>query len=128
MLRCVLVPYKLTNYTFCVVPIPHVNVSVTEPQIVGQSLTLECSVTTVRGITSRVDIVWNIDGVQVEMIEGANITILSETYAMYEVYYHVPLLSTTDDGRVYQCKAVVNTSPPVMGTDDVILDVIGKSE
>jgi len=27
-------------------------------QTVGQSLTLECSVTAVRGITSRVDIVW----------------------------------------------------------------------
>ena len=102
--------------------------SVTEPQIVGQSPTLECSVTTVRSITSRVDIVWSIDGVQVEMIEGANITILSETYAMYEAVYHIPLLTTTDDGRVYQCKAVVNTSPPVMGTDDVILDVIGNSE
>ena len=84
--------------------------------------------TTVRSITSRVDIVWSIDGVQVEIIEGANITILSETYAMYEVYYQIPLLSTTDDGRVYQCKAVVNTNPPVMGTDDVILDVIGNSE
>ena len=102
--------------------------SVTDSQIVGQSLTLECSVTTVRGITSRVDIVWSIDGVQVEMIEGANITILGETYAMYKVYYHIPLLSTPDDGRVYQCKAVVNTNPPVMGTDDVILGVIGNSE
>ena len=119
--------YKL-KFTFCVVPIPNVNVSVTDSQMVGQSLTLECSVTTVRGITSRVDIVWSIDGVQVEMIEGANITILSETYAMYEVYYQIPLLSTTDDGRVYQCKAVINTNLPVMGTDDVILDVIGNSE
>ena len=118
--------YIKLKFTFCVVPIPNVNVSVTEPQIVGQSLTLECSVTTVRGITSRVDIVWSIDDVQVEMIERANITIMSETYAMYEAFYHIPLLSTTDDGRVYQCKAVVNTSPPVMGTDDVILDVIGN--
>ena len=124
----ILVLYKLTNYKFYVVPIPNVNVSVTEPQIVGQSLTLECSVTTVRGITSRVDIVWSIDGVKVEMIERVNITILSETYAMYEAVYHIPLLSTSDDGRVYQCKAVVNTNPPVMGTDDVILDVIGNSE
>ena len=128
MHSCILVLYKLTNYTFCVVPIPNVNVSVTELQIVSQSLTLECSVTTVRGITSRVDIVWSSNSVQVEMVEGANVTMLSETYTMYEAVYHIPLLSTTDDGRVYQCKAVINTSIPVMNTDDVILDVTGNSE
>ena len=63
----------ISDTNFCVVPfvIFHVNilvptstVSVTAPntQTVGQSLTLQCEVTTVRGITSRVDIVWSSDG------------------------------------------------------------------
>ena len=123
--------YINTNcqYLFAyIVPIPNVNMSVTEAQIpvVGQSLTLECSVTTVRGITSRVDIVWSRDGLQVQMIVGANITLLSEKFAVYEALYTIPLLSTTEDGRVYQCEVVINTSPPVMANDNMMLDVIGN--
>ena len=110
----------------CAVPIPNVNVSINEAQIVGQSLTLECSVTTVRGITSRVDIVLSRDGLQVEMIERANITMLNKNFAVYEVFYTIPLLSTTDDGRVYKCEVVINTSPPVTANDNELLDVIGN--
>ena len=84
--------------------------------------------TTVRGITSRVDIVWSRDGFQVEMIEGANIAMLNDTFAMYEAFYNIPLLSTTDDGRVYQCEVAINTSPPVMSNNNVTLDVIGNLE
>ena len=95
-------------------------------QIVGQSLTLECSVTTVRGITSRVDIVWSRDGFQLKYINGANIANFTQSQTTYTFTYTIPLLSTTDDGRVYQCEVVINTSPPVMATDSVTLDIIGK--
>ena len=41
-------------------------------QTVGQSLTLECTVTAVRGITSRVDIIWSRNGRELERIEGSS--------------------------------------------------------
>ena len=47
---------------FFSVPIPTVSVTALNTQTVGQSLTLQCEVTTVRGITSRVDIVWSSGG------------------------------------------------------------------
>ena len=101
---------------------PTVNVAALNTQIVGQSLTLECSVTTVTGITSRVDILWyNGDGV-VEIITRVNASSLNNV-TVYSASYNFPLLSTTDDSRVYQCEVVINTSPPVMATGSLTLDV-----
>ena len=79
--------------------------------------------TTVRGITSRVDIVWSSDDGIVETITGVNLNSSSNSVTMYLGFYTIPLLSTTDDGRVYQCEVVINTSPPVMATGSVTLDV-----
>ena len=101
------------------------NVTVTAPstQIVGQSLTLECSVATVRGITSRVDIMWKTGNLMLATMEVKNVS-SNNSYVMYSSSYTIPQLSTTDDGRVYQCEVVINTSPPVMATGSVRLDVI----
>ena len=94
-------------------------------QIVGQPLTLECSVTTVRGITSRVDIVWSSDGREVAITPSVNMTISGGNFAIYSTIYTIPLLSTTDDGRVYHCEVVINTSPPVMALSSITLKPIG---
>ena len=94
-------------------------------QIVGQSLTLECSVTTVRGITSRVDIVWRRGGVGIERVTRVNVSLFMESTEVYSASYTIPLLSTIDDGKVYQCEVVISTSPLVMATDNFTLDVIG---
>ena len=81
--------------------------------------------TTVRGITSRVDIVWSSDGVHLKTIYGVTINMLGQSNAIYSANYTIPLLRSTDDGRVYQCDVVINTSPPIMATDSVTLDVTG---
>ena len=107
-------------YNFTIVSIPSVNAAAPNTQIVGQSLTLECSVTTVRGITNRVDIVWSSDGVALQRMNGINST---DGSTMYTSTFTIQQLSTTDDGRVYQCEVVINTSPPVMATGSVTLDV-----
>ena len=114
-------------YSSCVVPIPNVNVSIAEPQIVGQSLTLECSVTTVRGITSRVDIVWSSDGVELMKFEGVTVNLTLSDSAIYKSSYSVPMLSTNDSERVYECTMVINTDPPLITQSNVILDLTGKS-
>ena len=79
--------------------------------------------TTIRGITSRVDIVWSRDDGILESITGVNSNYSGDSYAVYLASYTIPLLSTTDDGRVYQCEVVINTNPPVMAAGNVTLDV-----
>ena len=81
--------------------------------------------TTVRGITSRVDIVWSSEGVTIESIEGVNVSLSWESAEIYSASYTILQLNTTDDGRVYQCEVVINTSPPVTAENNFTLDVIG---
>ncbi|XP_065911368.1 uncharacterized protein [Dysidea avara] len=106
------------------VPFPNVTVTAPNTQTVGQSLTLECSVTTVRGITSRVDIIWSSNGTQLERTEGVSVSSTTDNSVVYTDTYIISQLNTTDDGREYQCEVVINTSPPVMANDSVTLDVM----
>jgi len=84
---------------------------------------LVCTVTAVRGITSRIDIIWsNNDSV---LTSSVAVNVYSSQYdvAIYSATYKTPQLNTTDDGRVYQCEVVIKTSPPVMATGSVTLVV-----
>ena len=95
-------------------------------QTVGQSLTLQCEVTTVRGITSRVDIVWSSG----DLLRSANgvssSTVTMDNLLVYTDSYIISQLSTTDDGRMIQCEGVINASPSVMASDVITLDVAGE--
>ena len=104
------------------------NVSVTAPiaQIVGQSLILEANVTTVRGITSKIDIEWSIGNTTLQRTEGVNITSTESDSVVYKDIYNITQVSTFDDGRVYHCKVIINTNFQLMATGDVTLDVTGK--
>ena len=113
-------PFKIT-----LVPTPFVNVTALSNQTVGQSLTLQCEVTTVRGITSRVDIVWSSNGTELERTDGITPTIMDNSL-VYTDSYTISQLSTTDDGRVIQCEVVIDVSPSVMADDNITLDVTGK--
>ena len=108
-----------------VVATPTVNVTDPGTQQVGSSLTLQCEVTTVRGITSRVDIVWSSGGMELERMNGVSSTTMGNSL-VYRDSYTVSQLSTTDDGRVIQCEVVINTSPSVMATDNVTLILTRK--
>ena len=91
----------------------------------GQSLTLQCEVTTVRGVTSRVDIVWSSDGTELESTDNVSSTTMYNSL-VYTNSYTISQLSTTDDGRVIQCEVVINTSPSVTATNNVALNVTGE--
>ena len=108
--------------TFSLVPDPSVNVTALSNQTVGQSLTLQCEATTVRGVTSRVDIVWSSDGILLRRINDTT----ADNSSVYTDSYNISQLSTTDNGRVIQCEVVINTSPTAMGGDNIILDVTGE--
>ena len=93
-------------------------------QTVGQSLTLQCEVTTVRGITSRVDIVWSNGGTELERMNVSS-TMMDDSL-VYTDSYTISSLSTTDEGGVIQCEVIINASPSVMVSDNITLDVTSE--
>ena len=94
-------------------------------QRVGQSLVLKCSVITVRGITSRVDIVWRSNGLDLVTIE-ANVSSIANNSVEYTAYYTIVQLNETDDGRVYQCKVVINAISLIMIDGNIALNITSK--
>ena len=122
--------FSIISVLVLVVPIPE-NVTVTAPDVltVGQSLTLECIVTTVRGITSRVDIVWSSDGVVVETTEGISPSATTDNYLEYSNAYIISQINeTADDGVVYQCEVTINSISLVMVSENVILNPTGECD
>ena len=102
-----------------------VTVIATSDQILSQSVTLTCNVITMGGTNERVDIVWSSNGTELERMKN----VVSFTVGNSEVYtdsYTLSQLSTTDDGRVIQCEAVIDTTPPIMASGNITLDVISK--
>ena len=114
-------------YVFCTaVPMSSVSINILNNQTVGQSLTLESTVTTVRGITSRVDVVWSSDGLMLKRIEGINHTSTSNNSVIYTDTYTIPQLNTSDEGRNIQCFAFINAISSVTASDSITLNVTGK--
>ena len=109
------------------VPIPDISVVAedTQNQIVGQPLTLQCNVTTVRGITSSMDIVWSVDGNERERVSNSSPSLMTADSMIYSEYYTIMMLSTDDEGRAYHCNVVINAAVPVMANDSITLDVTG---
>ena len=93
--------------------------------IVGQSVTLQCEVTIVRGIPNRVDIVWSSDGIELERMNNVSSSTMSSSL-VYTDYYTISQLGTTDDDRVIQCEVVINANTSVMTNDNITLDVTGE--
>ena len=108
------------------VPTPTVTVVAVSNQIVGQPLTLQCDVATVRGITSRVDIVWSSNGTEVERVERVNISSITSSTVVYTDTYTIPLLRTSDDDKVYQCEVVIDSNISMKVKNSIRLNVIGK--
>ena len=76
-----------------------------------------------RGITSRVDIVWSSGGMELERMNVSSTTM--DNSLVYTHSYTISQLSPTDDGRVIQCEVVINASPSVTATGNITLDVMG---
>ena len=91
-------------------------------QQVGDPLLLECNVTTVRGITSIVDIVWSTNDVEVERTSNVS----EETVNSSVVYTSVYKVNVTagHNGSVYNCTAVINNSSMSTATYPIL---IGKN-
>ena len=105
-------------------PIPSVTVNILNNQTVGQSLILKCSATTVRGITSRVDIMWSRNGLELNTIRGVNSSIIDDSESFTDTYT-IQQLNTADENREYQCEVSINIESPVKVTGSVALNVTG---
>ena len=117
--------FTVTHRNVLIVPNPTVVVTAPNTQTVGQSLTLQCKVTTVQGITSRVDIVWSSGGTELQRMNGVSSTTMDNSL-VYTDSYTISQLSTTDEDRVIQCEVVINTNPLVQEVDNIVLDVTRK--
>ena len=95
-------------------------------QTVGQPLTLECSITTVRGITSGVDIVWSSNSSELDSTEGLIHSFTTNDSVQYTEFYTIPQLSTLDEGRTITCDLFINATSPVTTADSVTLNLTGK--
>ena len=107
-------------------PNASVTVSILNNQTVSQSLLLECNVATVRGITSRVDIVWSSNGSELNTVEGVNDSSVTNDSVLFTETYIIPQLSTVDNNKQYQCDVIIDAESPVTATDSAILHVTGK--
>ena len=81
--------------------------------------------TTVRGITSRMDMVWSSDGNILQKEHNITRDSRTQNVAVYINTYTISPLSVSDDDRTYTCEAVINSKPPVAVSHNVTLDVTG---
>ena len=88
-------------------------------------MTLQCEVTTVRGITSEVDIVWRIDGVVFLREPNVSPTLMDNSM-VYTDSYTISSLTSMDVNGIVQCEAVINAPDEVTASDSVTLTVISK--
>ena len=110
---------------FCItVPTSSININILNNQTVRRPLSLECTVTAVRGITSKVDIQWSSNGVMLQLTEGLNFSSTSNNSVMYTDIYNIPDLTTADEGRNIQCDMLIDSVTQV--TANVTLNVTGK--
>ena len=111
-------------FAYTIVPKPFTIMKILNNQTVGQSLTLECTITTVRGITSRVDVLWISNGLEIKRIDGVNFSNNSEL-VQFTDFYTIPQLTTADENKIYQCEVFINAELPVKDTESISLNVTG---
>ena len=93
--------------------------------MVGQPLILQCSVTTIRDINSRVDFVWISNGIELRRVEGSSEKLTAGSLAVYADYYIISQLSTDDSNSVYTCEVTVNKMRPISATGSFTLSGFG---
>ena len=92
---------------------------------IGDPLTLYCTVTAVRGISSSVDIIWTTGGREVRRVNNI-IPDVDNGSAIYTDTFEISSLTAIDNGRVYQCTVIINASPQVFSSDRITLNISGE--
>ena len=95
---------------------------VNNQMMIGQPLILQCSVTTIRDINSRVDFVWISNGTELERVEGVTGVSSTNNLAIYTNHYIISQLSIADNNSLYTCEVIINRSPLLSATGNFILN------
>ena len=91
----------------------------------GDPLVLDCNVTTIRGISSSVDIIWTTEDRTIRKINNITADIVNDS-AIYTDSFEISSLSAIDNGRNFQCIGVINAKKPVNNTDQITLNFRGE--
>ena len=95
----------------------------------GKATTLECNAIAVRGITSSINIQWitvyNYNYTIVRRVDNVTATIIDNS-TTYTDQLVTPPLSVNDDGRVYYCEIIINTTFGVSSNGIFVLNFTGK--
>ena len=92
---------------------------------IGDPLTLDCTVTAVRGISSSVDVIWTTGSRVLRVVYNITADIEND-YAIYTDSFEISSLSAIDNGREYQCIVVINAYQPVYNRNQITLIFDGK--
>jgi len=106
--------YLQIIFIISIVPTPNVTVTTLNNQPVGDPLLLECNITTVRGITSSVDIVWITNDEEVKTVKNVSGE-TADNSVVYRSIYNDSEIS--QDNKTYQCTVMINASPVINATD-----------
>ena len=126
---------KLCKY-FCLntVPIPVVQIAISDNGsrtlrnlTIGDSLTLDCIVTTVRGISSSVNFIWTTGGIELRRVDDITANIENDS-TIYIDSFEISSLSAIDNGKEYQCTVIINATQPVYGSDQFMLIFPGECD
>ena len=92
---------------------------------INQPLTLQCTATIVRGITSRVDIIWTTGDTQVRRVNNVTASSNINSTSVYYDSFIIPLLNITDIGNVYQCEVLINSVASTTANANYIIPTPG---
>lgn len=70
----------------------------------GEPLILECKITAVRGITSQVVVMWNVNNRK----KSVNASMSNSDFVVYRDYYNIPQLTTDNSDITYDCEVTIN--------------------
>ena len=104
----------------------NVTVTAVNNQTAGQPLILQCSVTTIRDINSRVDFVWISNGIELRRVEGVVGESTINGSSVYTYQYVIPQLSDADNNSSYICNVTINRSLLISASGSVTLNITGK--
>ena len=102
-----------------------ISVTAQNSQQVGNSLTLDCTVTEVISGSNVVEIVWTDNSNAILRRINVTSTTAMGNLPVYTDSYIITQLTTSDQGREIQCIAN-RRDPPVTDSGSIILSITGK--
>ena len=93
---------------------------------IGDSVTLNCTVTTVIGISSLVNIMWYTEGSVVRRVDNLTVAYTVNNSAIYTDLFEISSLTAIHNGRYYYCSVVINPNQPIYGSDHIMLNFSGE--